>query len=93
VNQAADTVDVFRDVLSGMLDAYLSTLGMRMNEVMKVLTMFSTIFIPTTFIASFFGMNFTNMPFAWPWGFGITIVVMILVVVGMIIFFKKKKWI
>ena len=68
--QVLDTMEVLRDMTSGMLDVYLSSLSYRMNEVMKVLTIIATIFIPITFIASVYGMNFKYMPeLAWRWGY------------------------
>lgn len=94
IAQVVDTVETYRDIISGMLDAYLSTLSMRMNEIVKVLTIISTIFIPITFITGLFGMNFVNMTeLESPWGFRITELVMILIVCGMLIFFRRKKWI
>jgi magnesium transporter len=64
-----------------------------MNEVMKVLTIIATIFIPLTFIAGIYGMNFTNMPeLQWPWGYFAIWGVMIAIFIGMLIFFKRKKW-
>jgi len=64
-----------------------------MNEVMKVLTIIATIFIPLTFIAGVYGMNFTNMPeLQWPWGYFMVWGVMIVIFIGMLIFFKRKKW-
>jgi len=92
--QVIDTVETYRDILSGMLDTYLSLTSNRMNEVMKVLTIIATIFIPLTFIAGVYGMNFQHMPeLAWKWGYPAVLGVMALVSVVMIIFFKRKKWI
>ena len=80
-------------MVSGMLETYLSSLSNRMNEVMKVLTIIATIFIPLTFIAGVYGMNFQHMPeLAWRWGYPAVLGVMFLVLVGMLIFFKRKKW-
>lgn len=94
VAQALDTVETFRDILSGMLDAYLSSLSMRMNEVMKVLTIISTIFIPITFLTGLFGMNFVNMPeLRLSWGFRSIEFLMLLIVFAMLIYFRRKKWI
>ncbi len=91
--QVIDTVETFRDMLSGMLDIYLSSISNRMNEVMKVLTIIATIFIPLTFIAGIYGMNFKFMPeLEWHWGYFIILGVMIVVAVWMLIFFKRKKW-
>lgn len=91
--QLMDTIESYRDVLSGMLDLHLSTISNRMNEVMKLLTMMASIFIPITFIAGVYGMNFKNMPeLEWPWGYGMIWAFMIAVVVVMLVIFKKKKW-
>jgi magnesium transporter len=91
--QAIDTLETFRDMLSGMLDIYLSSLTARMNEIMKVLTMIATVFIPITFVASIFGMNFDYMPeLRWHYGYYIALAIMFLVVIWMIIYFRRKKW-
>jgi magnesium transporter len=92
--QVIDTVESFRDVLSGLSDLYLSTVSNRMNEVMKVLTIMATIFIPLTFIAGIYGMNFEFMPeLKWRWAYPGLWVVLILIFVSMIAWFKRKKWI
>jgi magnesium transporter len=92
--QVIDTVETYRDIISGMHDTYLSSVSNRMNEVMKVLTIIATIFIPLTFIAGVYGMNFRNMPeLYWKWGYFGTLGVMVIVAVCMIIYFKRKKWI
>ncbi len=91
--QLLDTIESFREVLSSLLDLYLSTVSNRMNEVMKVLTIMATIFIPLTFIAGIYGMNFKNMPeLEWPWGYGLVWLLMVALAVIMLILFKKKKW-
>jgi len=91
--QAIDTLEIFRDMLSGMLDMYLSSLTNRMNEIMKVLTIIATIFIPITFIASVFGMNFTYMPeLHWHWGYHVALGSMFLTVLAMLFYFRRKKW-
>jgi magnesium transporter len=88
-----DTVDTFRDMLSGMLDIYLSSISMRQNEVMKVLTIIATIFMPLTFLAGIYGMNFINMPeLAWRWGYFVLWGLMLVIVVVMVVFFRKKRW-
>jgi len=92
--QIIDTVETFRDMLSGLHDTYLSSLSNRMNETMKVLTIIATIFIPLTFVAGIYGMNFRFMPeLGWKWGYPAVWLVLIVLAVGMILFFKKKKWI
>lgn len=90
---AIDTLETFRDMISGMLDIYLSSISNRLNEVMKVLTMIATIFIPLTFIAGVYGMNFRRMPeLEWAWGYPAVLFVMAAVCVYMILYFKRKKW-
>lgn len=94
VAQAIDTIETFRDMLSGLLDVYLSTLSNRMNEIMKVLTIIATIFIPITFIASIYGMNFKYMPeLNWRWGYPIVLIIMAVVALIMLVYFRRKKWI
>jgi len=91
--QIIDTVETLRDMVSGMLDVYLSSVSNRMNEVMKVLTIIATIFIPVTFIAGIYGMNFEIMPeLKWPWGYPLVWGVMVAIGMAMLIYFKKKKW-
>lgn len=88
-----DTVDTFRDMLSGMLDIYLSSASMKLNEVMKVLTIIATLFMPLTFLAGVYGMNFKYMPeLAWPWGYFGLWGIMLTIAVLMIMFFRRKKW-
>lgn len=88
-----DTVETYRDLLSGMMDIYLSTNSNKMNEVMKVLTIMSSIFIPVTFVAGVYGMNFEYMPeLKSPYGYAGTWVVMLSIMVGLVIYFKRKKW-
>jgi magnesium transporter len=89
VIQAMDTCEIYRDILSGLLDMYLSSLSNKMNEVMKVLTIISTIFIPLTFLAGIYGMNFRNMPeLEWPWGYFATLGVMAVIAAAMLTYFK-----
>ncbi len=91
--QVADTVASFREILTGMLDLYLSTVSNRMNEVMKVLTIISTLFIPLTFLAGIYGMNFRYMPeLAWRWGYVGLLGVMAVIALLMLLYFKRKKW-
>jgi len=93
VAQAIDSLEVFRDMMSSILDVYLSSLSNRMNEIMKVLTIIATIFIPITFIASLFGMNFKYMPeLAWRWSYPAVLVIMVIVVLFMLRYFRKQKW-
>ncbi len=91
--QVIDTVETLRDMVSGMLDVYLSSLSNRMNEVMKVLTIIATIFIPMTFLAGIYGMNFEFMPeLKWPWGYPLVWCVILAIGIVMLGYFKKKKW-
>ena len=91
--QVMDSVDTFRDTLSGMLDIYLSSVSNRMNEIMKVLTVIATIFIPLTFLAGIYGMNFKVMPeLDQPWGYPAVLILMLTIAVVMLIYFRKKKW-
>ncbi|MBN1362924.1 MAG: magnesium/cobalt transporter CorA [Sedimentisphaerales bacterium] len=91
--QIIDAIESFRDMVAGMLDIYLSSLSNRMNAVMKVLTIIATMFIPLTFVAGVYGMNFKHMPeLKWRYGYAAVWVVMVLMAVGMLIYFRKKKW-
>jgi len=91
--QVIDTIETFRDMVSGMLDMYMSSVSNKMNEVMKVLTIFAAIFIPLTFVAGIYGMNFEIMPeLHWQWGYLMVWIIIICVTLSMIIYFKRKKW-
>jgi len=97
--QVIDTIETYRDVLSGLLDLYMSSISNKMNQVMQVLTIIATIFIPLTFIAGIYGMNFDpdaspfNMPeLGWYWGYLSVWILMIIISGIMIIYFKRKKW-
>jgi magnesium transporter len=80
-------------MVSGMLDVYLSSVSNRMNEVMKVLTIIATIFIPMTFVAGIYGMNFEAMPeLKWSWGYPMVWGIIMAIGIVMLVFFKKKKW-
>ncbi len=88
-----DTIETFRDLLSGLLDLYISSVSNRMNEVMKVLTIIATIFIPLTFIAGVYGMNFRYMPeLEWRSGYHAALLVMLIIGVGMAIYVRKRGW-
>lgn len=90
---AMDTLETFREMLSGLHDTYLSGLSHRMNEVMKVLTIIATLFIPVTFISGVYGMNFQHMPeLAQPWAYPAALGLMGGVMIGMVIYFRRKKW-
>jgi len=91
--QIIDTIEAFRDIISGMLDIYLSSVSNKMNEVMKVLTIIATIFIPLTFIAGIYGMNFHYIPeLEWRWSYFAVLLVMGIVGISMVFYFWKKKW-
>jgi magnesium transporter len=97
--QVIDTIETFRDMASGMLDIYLSSVSNKLNEVMKVLTIFAVIFIPLTFVAGVYGMNFNsnispfNMPeLNWFWGYPFALSIMLIIGVLMLIYFRRKKW-
>ena len=94
VNRVLDTIESYKELLSNMLDLYISMIGNKSNDIMKVLTIIATIFIPLTFIAGVYGMNFDFMPeLTSPWGYPIVWIIMILISVGLLIYFRKKKWI
>jgi magnesium transporter len=91
--QIVDTVESYRDILSGILDVYLSSLSNKMNEIMKTLSIIGTIFIPLTFIAGNYGMNFKYMPeLQWHYGYFAVLFSYLIISGGLIIFFKKRKW-
>ncbi len=91
--QLMDLVESYRDVLSGLTEVHISSIGLRTNEIMRVLTVISSIFIPLTFIAGVYGMNFVHMPeLARPWGYGVCLLVMLTVAIGQILYFKKRNW-
>jgi magnesium transporter len=91
--QVMDTIETFRDMLSGMLELYLSNVSLKLNETMKVLTIISTIFIPLSFLASLYGMNFKNMPeLETRYGYFVVLGVMACTVSGMLYYFRRKGW-
>ena len=88
-----ESVDSYRDLITGMLEIYLSSVSNRLNEIMKFLTVFSTIFIPLTFLTGIYGMNFQDMPeLKWPWSYPILWLVFITIPVVLLIYFRKRKW-
>jgi magnesium transporter len=93
VLQVVDTVEVQRETLAGYADIYLSSLSIRMNEIMQVLTIIATIFIPLTFIVGVYGMNFHYMPeLTWKYGYFMVWVVMLATSAGMVVWFRRKRW-
>ena len=91
--QVIDTIESFRDMLSGVQDLYLSSLGNKTNQVMKVLTIIATIFIPITFVAGIYGMNFEVIPeLKWKYGYAAVWAVMIGMIFVMLLYFRRKKW-
>lgn len=91
--QVIDAVETSRDMLSGMLDIYLSSISNRMNEIMKFLTIIGTIFMPLTFIVGLYGMNFEYMPeLKWKWGYFAVLGLMSVIGIFMVFYFRKKKW-
>jgi magnesium transporter len=88
-----DTVETYREMVTGMMDLYLSSVSNRTNDVMKVLTIIATLFIPLTFIAGVYGMNFTYMPeLDWKWSYPVIWAIMIGILTVMLAWFRKKKW-
>ena len=88
-----DSLDTYKDLNSSLLDIHINAMNTRMNEVMKVLTVISTIFMPLTFIVGVYGMNFKYLPeLNWRWGYFGIWGVMLAIVIGMLAFFRRKKW-
>ncbi|KUK14221.1 MAG: magnesium/cobalt transporter CorA [Synergistetes bacterium] len=91
--QVIEIIESLRETTGGLLDVYLSSVSNKMNEVMKVLTIIATIFMPITFIAGIYGMNFEYMPeLKWRWGYPVVLIAMLIISLGMIIYFRRKKW-
>lgn len=94
VIQAIDTIENFREIAAGMVELYISNINFKMNEVMKILTVMATIFVPLTFISSLYGMNFKHMPeLEWEWGYYSLLVIMALTSFSMWRFFRNKGWV
>ncbi len=88
-----ESIDSYRELISGMMSIYLSSVSNRMNEVMKVLTIFASIFIPLTFLAGIYGMNFKYMPeLEWRWGYPVILATFLIIPGSLLIYFKRKKW-
>ena len=87
-------METYRDILSGMLDIYLSSMSNRLNSIMKVLTIIATIFMPLTFITSLYGMNFKHMPeLQWEYGYFMVLGAIVVIAVSMLEYFRRKHWI
>ena len=92
--QVSENIDIYREMIWGLMDMYMTTISNKMNEVMKVLTIMASIFIPLTFIAGIYGMNFNYMPeLQFKYGYFIVWVAMVIIFLGMLFYFKRKKWI
>ena len=93
VIEVMDGIETQRDIITGLLDLYLSSVSNRLNEVMKVLTVISTIFIPLTFVAGLYGMNFEHMPeLREPWAYPAVLVLMAAIALAMLAFFRRRRW-
>jgi len=91
--QVSENIDIYREMIWGLMDMYMTTISNKMNEVMKVLTIIATIFIPLTFIAGIYGMNFNNMPeLQYKYSYFILWGIMLILFIGMLFYFKRKKW-
>lgn len=91
--QVSENIDIYREIIWGLMDMYLTTISNKMNDVMKVLTIMASVFIPLTFIAGIYGMNFENMPeLKYEYSYFILIGVMVFIFTGMLYYFKRKKW-
>ena len=89
----AESIDMLRDLETASLEVYLSRLSLRQNDVMRVLTVFSTIFLPLTFMVGIWGMNFHNMPeLLWDSGYFLALGLMAIVTIVMLLYFKRQKW-
>ena len=91
--QIMDTSETYRDLLNGLQDLYISEISFKMNQVMQVLTIITTIFVPLSFLAGLYGMNFVNIPeLQYKNGYYVLLIVMAIILIGSLIFFRKKKW-
>ena len=90
---ALDLVESYREMASSLLEIFLSSLSNRMNDIMKVLTIIATIFIPLTFLAGIYGMNFQYMPeLAWKWSYPLLLIIMLVLGIGMYIYMRRRRW-
>jgi magnesium transporter len=89
-----ELLESYRDIVSGLLDIYLSSISYKLSETMKILTMISTVFIPLTFLAGWYGMNFKTMPeIDWQYGYAWVLSLAAFSILMMVIFFRRKRWI
>lgn len=94
ISRVIDSIDMFRDSLTGLLDMQISMKGDRMNEIMKTLTIWSTLFLPLSFVVGLYGMNLKGIPeYNWNFGYAYVWGIMIVLIILMVVYFKKKKWI
>ncbi|HEY4716424.1 MAG TPA: magnesium/cobalt transporter CorA [bacterium] len=88
-----ETIETYREMLSGILEIYLSSISNRTNQIVKVLTIITTIFMPLTFIAGIYGMNFKYMPeLEWRWGYHAALFIMAMIGITMLVYFRRKRW-
>jgi magnesium transporter len=90
--QLIDLIETYRDLTSGMMDLYLSVVSNRLNEIMKVLTIISTVFIPLTFIVGIYGMNFQIPELKWKYGYPAVMLLMAVIAAGMLWWFRRRGW-
>ncbi len=94
IAEIIDSIEIYREMISSLIDLYMSSINNRLNEVMKVLTVITTIFMPLSFLAGVYGMNFENMPeLKWVYGYPIVLFTMLVMAVGMFLYFRNKRWI
>jgi magnesium transporter len=92
--QIIDIVETYREMATGLTETYMSAMSQRLNEVMKVLTIIGTIFIPLTFLAGVYGMNFKHLPeLEWVWGYPLFWIVCAVTAVTMVLWFRRRQWI
>ena len=88
-----ESIEAYREILSGLLEIYMSSINNKMNQIMKLLTVFASIFISLTFLAGIYGMNFENMPeLKWKWAYPALWSVFIIIPAVLLVYFKRKKW-
>ena len=91
--QVSENIEIYREMTWGLMDMYMTTISNKMNEVMKVLTIMASIFIPLTFLAGIYGMNFEYMPeLQYKFSYPVLLIVMSILIIGMLIYFRRKRW-